>query len=237
MQSYLPVIEARVAEYVANLGNEVYLGKDLIEFCLQLFAELFCGDKLTDEEVQMFKDYNAGLFALTTFEPAYVKADQARIQLTQNMKERFLQVKAAGLLEEPGFLFFKKMDEAVEETGEKWSDDRIGFATYTFVWGAYIECASLMANAVVGIRDRPDIAEKVVKESVAAGVLDTWGSAETVSSRFQKWQMPYTLGVLREALRSEPPGGGGFRATKAPVKIGGFDIPVGSVVTADPRFG
>jgi cytochrome P450 len=34
-----------------------------------------------------------------------------------------------------------------------------------------------------------------------------------------------------------PPAGGGFRLSSEPLEIMGYDIPVGTVVTADPRIG
>ena len=72
LKAYLPTIEKRVDEYLEALvvRDSTYLAKELTTFCLQLFAELFTGHTLTEEQETLFTTYNGGLFALSTLDPA-----------------------------------------------------------------------------------------------------------------------------------------------------------------------
>ena len=230
LKSYLPTIERRTEEYIAKLSqrDETYLAKDLVRFCLQLFAELFCGHALTEEEEELFTVYNGGLFALTTWEPSFVAARRARETLDANMRRRFEDARRDGLLETDRFAVFRHISSAVDEKGERSYDP--GYGVTQLIWGAYIEAASLMCSSVRSLLSRPDCAARVRAEAAAAGVL-----GPSQSTRLGDWALPYATGVLRESLRVSPPAGGGFRLAGAPIQIGGYDIPAGVVVTADPR--
>ena len=72
LKAYLPTIEKRVDQYLEALvvRDSTYLAKELTAFCLQLFAELFTGHTLTEEQETLFTTYNGGLFALSTIDPA-----------------------------------------------------------------------------------------------------------------------------------------------------------------------
>ena len=69
-----------------------------------------------------------------------------------------------------------------------------------FIWGAYIETASLMSFALINLRSRPECVAAVREEVCAAQVLHG-------SNTLQDWSLPYTTGVLRESLRISPPAG------------------------------
>mmetsp|Transcript_9836 Transcript_9836/g.15399 ORF Transcript_9836/g.15399 Transcript_9836/m.15399 type:complete len:102 (+) Transcript_9836:95-400(+) len=62
------------------------------------------------------------------------------------------------------------------------------------------------------------------------------GGLTSASSVADKCKFPYTLAVLSQALRAEPPGGGGLRIAKERTQKAGLDIPVDSILTADPRY-
>lgn len=165
LKEYLPTIERRVDEYIAGLASQdaTYLAKDLTAFCLQLFAELFTGHTLTEEQEKLFTTYNGGLFALSTLDPAFVKAKNARETLEQDMERKFEAARDAGLLDEPRFSAFRHISSAVNEHGEK--SYPVGYGVTQFVWGAYIETASLMSFALMNLAERPQIVEQVRAET------------------------------------------------------------------------
>jgi retinoid hydroxylase len=232
LKTYLPTIERRAEEFIADLAqrDETYLAKELVRFCLQLFAELFSGHALTEEEERLFTVYNGGLFALTTWEPSFVAARTARETLDGNMRRRFEDARRDGLLDTDRFAVFRHISSAVDEKGERSYDP--GYGVTQLIWGAYIEGASLMCSSIRCLMSRPDCAARVRAEAAAAGVLGA-----SASTRLGDWALPYTTGVLRESLRVAPPAGGGFRVAGEPIRVGGFDVPAGVVVTPDPRVG
>jgi cytochrome P450 len=121
LKVYLPIIERRAEEYISALAqrSDTYLAKDFTKFCLQLFAEIFSGHPLTEEEERLFTVYNGGLFALTTWEPSFVNARAAREALDRSMDEKFKAAQAAGLLETDRFSVFRHISNAVDEKGER----------------------------------------------------------------------------------------------------------------------
>lgn len=74
--------------------------QDFTAFCLQLYAEIFSGEPLSEEEEKLFVTYNAGLFALTDWEPSFNKAKAARETLETNLQKRFEAARDAGRLGE-----------------------------------------------------------------------------------------------------------------------------------------
>ena len=98
LKTYLPTIEKRADEYIAELSKKdtTFLAKDLTAFCLQLFAEIFTGHQLTEEQQRLFTTYNGGLFALSTLDPAFLKARAARETLEQDMQRKFENARDQG---------------------------------------------------------------------------------------------------------------------------------------------
>ena len=100
LKTYLPTIEARATEYIDSLSSSdsTFLAKDLTKFCLQLFAEIFTGHRLTDEQEKLYTVYNGGLFALSTLDPAFLKARRAREILEEDNQAKFEAARSQGLL-------------------------------------------------------------------------------------------------------------------------------------------
>jgi len=100
LKTYLPTIEARATEYIDSLSSSdsTSLAKDLTKFCLQLFAEIFTGHRLTDEQEKLYTVYNGGLFALSTLDPAFLKARRAREILEEDNQAKFEAARSQGLL-------------------------------------------------------------------------------------------------------------------------------------------
>jgi len=117
LNAYIPTIEKRVDEYLDGIEarGETALAKDFTSFCLQLFAELFSGDPLTEEEERLFVEYNAGLFSLTTFEPGFKKAKRAREILETNIQKRFEEARDSGRLDDPKYLAPRLLYQGVDE--------------------------------------------------------------------------------------------------------------------------
>ena len=167
--------------------GETALAKDFTVFCLQLFAEIFSGEQLTAEEEELFVTYNAGLFALTSFTPAFFKAKKARETLETNMQGRFEAARDAGKLPEARYNAPNLLSQATNLDGTPYSSYQIGYGITQFIWGAYIETASLMSSTVIALRTRPAIAASVRAEASAL---------VSGASGMAKWQLPYTSGAL-----------------------------------------
>ncbi len=202
LKAYLPTIEQRADEYIDHLArsDSTFLARDLTKFCLQLFAELFSGHRLTEEQEELFTTYNAGLFALSTLDPAFLKARSARETLEQDIQRKFEAARDANELDSARFSAFRHIASAIDENGlQSYSP---GYSVTQFIWGAYIETASLVSFALINLRSQPECVEGVRAEAAAAGVL---GGSKTAA--LQDWALPYTTGVLRESLRLTPPAG------------------------------
>ena len=135
-----------------------------------------------------------------------------------------------------------------------YSDERIATAMVIFIWGSYVEVASLSSQAIVVLGQRPDLIHEVHSEVAAAGLLrrslpstlssaaqadpakGTATGALALENDWGRWALPFTTGVLRESLCLQPPAGGGFRVATEQINIAGYDIEAGTVVTADPRI-
>jgi len=235
MKTFLPTIERRAEEHVAGVASrgETALAKEFTSWNLQLFAELFGGCQLTEEEEELFVTYNAGLFALAEWEPSFKKAERARQTLERSFAARFKAMKEDGSISEPkNYCYRMMMEHGKEMDGTPYSDLRVGFGITTMIWGAYVESASLMSSAVIQTASRPEVVNRIRAEA-AALASDGGGFRGSMSD----WNLPYVNGVLRECLRTAPPAGGGFRKSHKVINVGGFDIPAGTVVTADPRPG
>ena len=141
LASYLPTIDARCAAHVAALAEgdataerTTAVAKDLTRFSLQLFAELFSGHALTEEQMSQFTTYNGGLFALSTLDPAFLRARNAREALEEDMGRKFAEAKAAALLDTDRFAVFRHIDAAVDEHGR---------ASYDVGYGVTQVCVNL----------------------------------------------------------------------------------------------
>lgn len=113
LKAYLPIIEQRAGEYIDALEGRTFLAKDLTKFCLQLFAEIFSGHRLTTEQEKLFTTYNGGLFALSELDPAFLKARSARETLEQDMERKFEEARDANELDSVRFAAFRQISSAL----------------------------------------------------------------------------------------------------------------------------
>ncbi len=103
-----------------------------------------------------------------------------------------------------------------------------------FIWGAYVECATLAMNALAQMTHRPELLTNVRDEVAAAEKSEV--SDSPTDYRFWN-RFDYTLGVLRESLRQVPPGSGVPRYGPSDFALAGYRIPSGTPVMMDPRIG
>jgi len=240
-KQYAQAADQEIEEFVINLekrvrsnpGEPIYLVPELKSLCLQIFAKIFSGEGLTKEQEQQFMDYNNALLSITRNSGQYKKGRAALDDLKEIMLHRFHKLDDPNLpIGTPG----KWYHDQVYGRKNFDDDDRIGTGIVLFVWGAYIECASLMIDSVammvehefqdslINIREELDETRKA--------------TANIPTSDYTFWsQMPYTLGVLRETLRLEPPGAGVPRFSHEDFALAGYRIPSGVGVMMEPRIG
>jgi cytochrome P450 len=230
LESYLPVLTEAITGFTDGIAQdgETYIARDGKVFCLNLFAELFAGEALSSEEIEAFMTYNAALLSLSRWLPSFRRGMAALTLLQKHMKQRLERFRKGELKSACFSLFSTNHDEQ----DRPWSDERIATATILLIWGAYIEVASLMASTLILSESKTEVRDQILREATEQGLAD-----RSAIGTLAQWTLPYTEGVVREALRLNPPAGGGFRLASEDVAIAGFRIPAGTVITADPRIG
>jgi len=238
LSCYVKTIEPEIQEYVDKLSarvgsnpeQEIFLVPEITELCLQTFSKIFTGQGLTKEQMQMYVDYNSGLFLLSSALPGFRKGRDALDALKAENLRRFRALDDPNLpLDTPGKLHHAKVfgREGYED------EDRIATGMVLLVWGAYVESAALMVDSLalmaklkVEARDNV-LAEFQQRKASGAhqGDLDFWKD------------MWYTVGVLREKLRLEAPGSGVPRYAREEFELQGYRIPAGLPVQLEPRIG
>ena len=230
LENHLPVLTNAITgltDRIARTGRTRIAHEGKI-FCLNLFAELFAGEALSEDEREAFLIYNCALLSLSQWLPSFRRGMAALSFLQERMAERLARFRRGELSSTCFSLFSSNTDEQ----GLPWSDERITTATILLIWGAYIEVAALMASTLILSENKADVREQILHEAAQHGL-----SNRSTIGTLEQWTLPYTQGVVREALRLNPPAGGGFRLAAKDVAIAGFRIPAGTVITADPRIG
>mmetsp|Transcript_57356 Transcript_57356/g.171056 ORF Transcript_57356/g.171056 Transcript_57356/m.171056 type:complete len:534 (-) Transcript_57356:226-1827(-) len=245
MERFTESIEAEVEAYVAELEERarknpdetMFLVPELKSLCLQLFSRYFSGEGLTKEQEQMFIDYNDGLLALGSGTNGYKKGKEALDNLKVEMIRRFRALDDPSIpANAPGKFYH---DQVFGREGFD-DEDRIGTGMVLFVWGAYTECASLMMDAAALMlqKDRKEAGEASMIETVRNELKRRKEESGLSLSDPKFWSgLPYTLGVLRETLRLEPPGAGVPRFSKEDFEFEGYRIPAEMPVMLEPRIG
>ena len=243
LKQYTRAADEEIEAFVIELQNRVkqnpeetiYLVPELKSLCLQIFSKIFSGKGLTKEQEQQFIDYNSALLSLSKQTTQFKKGKAALDSLKAEMLDRYHQLDDPSIpLDTPGKWYHDQI-YGRENFGN--NDDRIGTGIVLFIWGAYVECASLMINsiALMVTSDFETIA-KNIRIEIEARKSDN----ENLSSsdpRFWSKGMSYTTGVLRETLRLEPPGSGVPRFSKEDFALSGYRIPAETAIVMEPRIG
>ena len=234
---YTSLINDEMDRYIADLSQrvqddpdrEILLVGELKDLCLQIFSKIFSGKGLSDEQAQMFNDYNDALLALPFEKKKLEKGRLALETLKNDMIGRFKEGEKGDSNASAKLMY----DMLAGREGFE-DDDRIASVIVLMIWGAYIECASLMVNSLTAItKYDTKCTNKILAE------LNAQESKSNISaSDYAFWsEMNETLGVLRESLRLIPPGGGTPRYSEEDFELLGYRIPAGTAVMMDPRVG
>ena len=233
LELYAPIIEEELDFYVANMRSrvekddeiDIYLVQELSVFCLNLFAKIFTGKDLSNEQVEDFVAYNKGLLSLSRSSKEWKAAKEALDRLVPEMSRRSENDTYTAEHAAVGDLISAAYEKLMSNYPENERSKRTGTSKTLFIWGAYIECAALMINSLeivknLEVSERSEIVNNILNDS-------------------EKKDSPNFLarGITRESLRLNPPAGGGFRTSDFDVDIAGYRIPAGTVITADPRIG
>ena len=200
---------------------------ELSKFCLNLFAKIFVGSTLNDEQVNDFVSYNAGLLALSKNTKTWKNAEKSLVRLQDEIAKKHYRKQEVNEHD------LTDVDKAIAEAysflikyyPEEEHRELIGTSKVLMIWGAYIECASLMAKSI-------ELLEKI--DPTERSILVSNIMNESID---QKPKHLLARGVVRESLRLNPPAGGGFRISESDIEIAGYRIPSGTVISADPRIG
>ena len=237
LTTYTGLINDEMDRYIADLSQrvqddpdgEILLVGELKDLCLQIFSKIFSGKGLSDEQVQMFNDYNDALLGLP-FEKK--KLERGRFALETLKKEMIGRFKDDALSDSNASA--KHFHDMVAGREGFDDDDRVASAIVLMIWGAYIECASLMVNSLTVITKY----DAKSTDKILAELNAQESKAEISGSDYAFWsEMNETLGVLRESLRLVPPGGGTPRYSEEDFEFLGYRIPAGTAVMMDPRVG
>ncbi len=108
------------------------------------------------------------------------------------------------------------------ETGQSISDDDICNDLLIFMLAGHDTTATALTYALWALGHHPDIQERVAAEAAAIG--DRELTPEDVP------RLGYTVEVLREALRLQPPAAGVARLAVHDIPVGGYRVEAGSIM-------
>jgi cytochrome P450 len=108
------------------------------------------------------------------------------------------------------------------ETGQSLSDEDICNDLLIFMLAGHDTTATALSYALWALGHHPDIQDRVAAEAVAIG--DRELTPEDVP------RLGYTVQVLREALRLQPPAAGVARLAVRDLAVGGYRVEAGSVM-------
>lgn len=106
---------------------------------------------------------------------------------------------------------------------QPWGDERAVVVATLLTWAAHDTAAGAACAALLFLQRHPHVREALV-------------SALSESTDPTHADCPLLTACVKEALRLEPVVGGGFRLVDEPLRVGGFDVPAGWVVSADHRI-
>mmetsp|Transcript_22637 Transcript_22637/g.48713 ORF Transcript_22637/g.48713 Transcript_22637/m.48713 type:complete len:531 (+) Transcript_22637:42-1634(+) len=228
IQTYVDELTVRVR---ADPEQPTYLAAELKSLCLQMFAKIFSGRGLTNEQEQQFIDYNAALLSLSKNSNQYRKGVAALEDLRVEMLRRFRSLDDPNLpADTPGKWYHDQIFGRPNFDDE----ERISTEIILFIWGAYVECASLMADALA-LAHKNDIDLGRIREEHAARRAS--GLSPSDPAFWKAEELAYTNGILRESLRLYPPGAGVPRFGYEEFALAGYRIPAGMPVMLEPRVG
>lgn len=226
IDAYVNELAERVKE---NPDQPIYLSPELKSLCLQIFSKIFSGKGLTSKQEQQFIDYNSALLSLSKNQEGYKKGKEALESLRLEMLDRFHELDGDISADTPGKWYHDQVYNR-----ENFNDERISTGMVLFIWGAYVECASLCVNSLAlcskyGLEDKIDNIREEFNSRVETGMK---------SDNPKFWNnMSYTTGILRESLRLEPPGAGVPRFSNEDFQVGGYRIPAGTPIMLTPQIG
>lgn len=222
ISAYVDDLAKRVQE---NPAQPIYLAPELKSLCLQVFSKIFSGEGLSKEQEQQFEDYNGALLALSKGTDQYKKGRSALDDLRVEMLRRFRALDDPSIdPETPG----KWYHDQIYGRENFENEERICTGMVLFIWGAYIECASLCADALAlsYVNELQENIDHIRAEYASRQAL----GLSTSAPKF--WNdMPFTNGILRETLRTEPPGAGVPRSSNDDFELSGYRIPAGTPVS------
>lgn len=241
LEQYSAAADREISDYVDNLAERVktnpqqpiYLAPELKSLCLQIFSKIFSGEGLSEQQMQQFNDYNDALLALSKGTDQYKKGKTALDELRVEMLRRFRALDDPNIPSDtPGKWYHDQIFGRENFDNE----ERIATGMVLFIWGAFIECASLCVDSLA-LSYKYGLQEKIdgVREEYATG--QATGLSSSDPKFWNANDMPYTNGILRETLRTAPPGAGVPRFSYDDFELAGYRIPANYPVMLDPRIG
>jgi cytochrome P450 len=114
------------------------------------------------------------------------------------------------------------MEASDPDTGQRLSDNEIRDQLIIFMVAGHDTTATTLTYALWQLGRKPDLQARVVDEVAALGQREL--TAEDVAA------LPYTVAVVREALRLCPPSPALGRTATRDIEIDGYRVPAGSLV-------
>lgn len=237
LDGYVEVIERRCMEFVDQVARRgsCQPAKELREWCTLLFGELFVGMTLDADMLRWFNDYHHGLYGLIPLKlpfTAFGRGWSAKENLIQRFEAHIENLRGSERLGEPQFATLRYLLSCKDEKGELLTTNHIAHNMLLLVWGTFTQVAT-MATVLYTMSSRPNVVAKAWQEVQGVPRRPAGGFALNLS---ELSNLKYLQAVLDETLRTMPPNGGGLRLAEKDLVIGGYRIPQGYVVSADPRI-
>jgi len=196
-----------------------FLRPALNNWSLELGSILFTGQGLSNSHIQLLHDFNAGFFAPTKHSKTFQKAQKAQKELIQLIYNRFL------------VFIPDSVEPFLPPAKDRSSDFALTSAARSalmVIWAMGGNAAVLLMHSLILLTDRSN---NISLDRIRAEY------ASVREGRSSWSDMPYTNGLVKEAMRVHAPAGGNFWSSDEEIEIGGYRIPPRTPITIDPRIG
>lgn len=222
MASYLPRMEARVVEHLADwTSRRDFTWLPLMkQLTFEIASDLLLGTSAREDTARLsaaFTRLTSGFFSLPVRLPGtgFSRALAAREHLIDHVEDVVKKRMAA-----PANDALSQLVHGVDTEGHRLSLEELKNQALLLLFAGHDTTTSFLVSLVRALADHPDVLEKARAEQRALGI-----DGPLTSEQLDR--MEYLTQVMYEVERLYPPIPGGFRGVVKPFEFAGYHFPVG----------